>query len=126
MEPGDYSKPHCHYEADAAVVYFLDTGTDTAAAAGNFELIDSRVPFCCPSRPERPTRGIMPAMAGGTMLLFPVEWLHHVEPYHGTRPRLTIAWNISAGPPPGNLADPTQQLPGVVGEYLSNPAAPKL
>ena len=85
METSDYSVPHCHYEADAAVVYSLDPGDfdPSSTSDGRFELIDPRVPFCCPSRPERPTRGIMPELHGGTMIMFPAEWLHHVKPYYG-------------------------------------------
>src|SRR5688500_10062142 len=73
MEGGDFNTPHCHYEADAAVVYFLDAGDENPAAPldGRFQIIDSRIAFCCPSRAERPTRGIMPDMAPGTMILFP-------------------------------------------------------
>jgi hypothetical protein len=116
MERGDYSKPHCHYDADAAVVYSLDIGSENPAAPndGKFELIDPRVPFCCPSRPERPTRGILPAMQPGTMILFPAEWLHYVKPYNGAQPRITIAWNISAGlPPEEKVIDPTKPVAGI-------------
>lgn len=119
MEYNDYSKPHCHYEADAAVVYFLDAGDRDLSAPtdGAFELLDPRVPFCCPSRPERPTRGILPAMEPGTMILFPAEFLHYVKPYSGHRPRITLAWNLSAGlPPAGRAYDPTQVVAGVL-EY---------
>ena len=56
----------------------------------------------------------MPAMVPGTMLLFPAEWLHHVKPYYGQRPRVTIAWNISVGPAPaGQVPDYTQQVAGI-------------
>lgn len=109
IEHGDYSGPHSHYESEWAVVYFLDPGGDPdseAAATGQFELIDPRIPFCCPDGPERPTRGICPSMSAGTLLLFPAPFLHHVRPYFGDRPRITLAWNISAGPPPADLRDP--------------------
>jgi hypothetical protein len=45
-----------------------------------------------------------PAMEPGTMILFPAVFLHHVRPYSGKRPRITIAFNISAGPPPASVA----------------------
>ncbi len=116
MEQGDYSKPHCHYEADGAVVYSLEPGDKVASIPGDgcFELIDSRVPFCCPSRPLRPTRGILPDMSPGTMIYFPAELLHYVKPYSGKRPRVTVAWNISAGPPPATPVDFTKQVEGVL------------
>jgi hypothetical protein len=117
MERGDYSKPHCHYEADGAVVYSLEPGDKNPAVPtdGAFELIDPRVPFCCPSRPLRPTRGILPDMAPGAMIWFPAELLHYVKPYGGARPRVTVAWNISAGPPPATPIDFTKQVAGVLG-----------
>lgn len=115
LERGDYSTPHCHYESDVAVVYSLDPGDATPSADGQLEIIDPRIPFCCPSRLERPTRGIMPVMHGGTMVMFPAEWLHYVKPYFGQRSRLTIAWNISVGLRPAHLPDPTQHVPGIVG-----------
>lgn len=112
MQPGDYSGPHSHYESEAATVYFLDPGDDNPARPldGRFELIDPRIPFCCSTRPECPTRGLNPGMVPGTMILFPATFLHHVRPYTGKRPRITLAINISAGPPPKTY-DPTQQVP---------------
>jgi hypothetical protein len=114
MQHQDYSAPHCHYEAEMAAVYFLDAGDVSPGDStdGAFELIDPRVPFCCPHGPERPIRGLMPAMGQGTMILFPATFLHHVRPYSGHRPRLTIAWNICSGPPPTDrVIDPTKEVP---------------
>jgi hypothetical protein len=114
MRPGDYSTPHAHYDAASAVVYFLDPGeTDPCEPMdGTFEIIDPRVPFCCPGEPERPLRGLTPVARAGLMLLFPAALLHHVRPYQGGRPRITLAWNISPGPPPSDrVIDPTQPVP---------------
>jgi hypothetical protein len=114
MERGEYSAPHAHYAADGSVVYFLDPGERDAVSPddGAFVLMDSRVPFCCSIMPERPTRGLMPEMVPGTMILFPAEFLHFVNPYAGDRPRITLAWNICGGPPPPEgLPDMTQQTP---------------
>lgn len=108
LEHGDYSTPHSHYDADGAVVYFMDHGGDNPSGApdpavdGRFQLLDSRIPFCCPNRPERPTRGIMPEMSPGLMIAFPAELIHFVKPYYGRRPRVTLAWNICAGLPPAD------------------------
>lgn len=119
MTSGDYSTPHCHYDAEAAVVYSLDPGEIDAAQPmnGEFEIIDPRIAFCCPYQAERPIRGLVPKLLPGTMLVFPAEILHHVRPYHGERPRLTLAWNISAGlVPPGRVYDPTQPVPFKMGK----------
>jgi len=119
MEHGDYSGPHSHYESQAAVVYFLDPGESDPARPldGKFELIDPRVPFCCSTRPECPTRGLVPGMEPGTMILFPAVFLHHVTPYPGRRPRITLAINISAGPPP-KVYDPTKPVAYQMGRAM--------
>lgn len=116
LEDRDFSTPHSHYDSEMAVVYYLDPGAEGEGrpAGGEFEIIDPRIPYCCSSAPERPTRGIMPEIAPGMLLVFPAMFLHYVRPYFGKRPRITIAWNISLGPPPADLRDPAQQVPGVV------------
>jgi hypothetical protein len=113
MLTGDYSTPHSHYDTDSAVVYAVDPGEQMPQQSldGEFELIDPRIPGCCPTQPERPIRGLSPQFVPGMMILFPAQFLHHVRPYSGQRPRITLAWNISAGPPPAGVEiDPTRQL----------------
>lgn len=113
MVDGDYSTPHSHYDTQSALLYVLDPGDENPAEPmdGNFEIIDPRIPVCCPYQPERPIRGMSPKLLPGMMILFPAEFLHHVRPYSGRRPRLTMAWNINPGPPPANpQIDPTKQL----------------
>jgi hypothetical protein len=116
VEPGEFSKPHSHYDAETAVVYYLDPGGEGEGkpAGGEFEIIDSRIPFCCPNGPERPTRGILPDLVPGILLVFPAPFLHYVRPYYGRRPRITLAWNISVGPPPPGLRDPAEPVAGIV------------
>ncbi len=117
LEQGDYSTPHTHYDAEAAVVYSLDPGDPCPATptSGMLEIIDPRIEFCCSRRPGYPSRGILPEMTPGTMLLFPAAYLHYVKPYQGVRPRITLAWNLNPGPPPANIADNfEEQVPGVI------------
>lgn len=113
IEQGDFSTPHSHYDSEGAAVYFLEPGVEPGGppAGGEFELIDPRIPACCPNGPERPTRGIMPDLVPGVLLLFPAQFLHYVRPYLGRRQRITLAWNISAGPAPANLRDPAEEVP---------------
>jgi hypothetical protein len=114
MQHGDYSTPHAHYDAQSAVVYTMDPGEidPVETMDGSFEIIDPRIPFCCPYQAERPLRGITPLTRAGMMLLFPAEFIHHVRPYFGRRPRITVAWNICSGPPPTDrVIDPTQTVP---------------
>ena len=101
METGDYSYPHCHYDCTASLVYYLDMGEPDPREklAGRFHFADPRIPFCCSTEAERPTRGLLPDTREGTMILFPGEFVHFVHPYRGRRSRITIAWNILAGPP---------------------------
>lgn len=113
MKSGDYSSPHCHYDAQSALVYALDPGDVRPAEPwnGGFDLQDPRIAACCPYQPARPIRSLSPEFRPGLMILFPAEYLHFVHPYHGNRPRLTIALNISAGPPPTDrVIDPSQSV----------------
>jgi hypothetical protein len=104
---GDYSAPHAHYESQAAVVYFLDLGDEDpdTTLSGNFELMDSRIPWCCTTESDCPTRSLIPTIRPGAMVLFPASFLHFVHPYTGKRPRITLAWNISAGGEPSGHED---------------------
>lgn len=113
MEPGDYSYPHCHYDSQASLVYYLDNGDPDPKEKlnGRFHLADPRIPFCCSTHPERPTRGLLPDTRVGTLIMFPSEFLHFVHPYRGTRPRITLAWNISAGSPPPPEETPASAIP---------------
>jgi hypothetical protein len=99
MEPGDYSYPHCHYDSQASLVYYLDPGENDPREklAGRFHFSDPRIPYCCSTHPERPTRGLIPDTRSGIMLMFPSEFVHFVHPYRGRTPRITMAWNISPG-----------------------------
>lgn len=118
MVQGDYSTPHSHYESEFAVVHALDPGDidPRNPTEGRLGIIDSRIPYCCSSRPERPTRAIIPLMSAGTMLVFPAEFIHHVPVYHGRRPRITLAWNISTGPPPAHgVRDFTKDMTAQIG-----------
>ena len=114
MSHGEYSAPHCHYDAQSAVVYSLDVGDSDPgnSISGSFELQDPRLAACCPYQPQRPLRSLSPGIRPGLMLLFPAECLHFVHPYAGNRPRITVAWNISAGQPPSDqVIDPTKPVP---------------
>jgi hypothetical protein len=77
---------------------------------GSLEIIDVRIPFCCPDHADRPHQGIAPIPRAGMMILFPAMFLHFVHPYTGRRPRITIAWNLSPGPPVEGR-DLTEQMP---------------
>jgi hypothetical protein len=119
MEPTDYSAAHSHYESAGSVIYLVDPGETNPQhpLSGLFEIMDPRIAFCCSQAPERPTRGLIPQMMAGLMLLFPSELLHSVHPYYGTRPRVTLAWNINPGQrPAGARPSMEDQVPGFLGQ----------
>lgn len=51
------------------------------------------------------THPLMPELTAGTMLIWPGNLLHAVSAYAGTKPRITIAWNINDRELPGSLGD---------------------
>jgi len=104
---GDYSMPHSHPRAMASVVYVLDPGDPDPddPLSGQFAVLDPRYRDCCQDQPSYLTNPIMPKFVAGSMLLFPGWLVHGVNPYTGTRPRITLTWNF-AGSAPAGLAPP--------------------
>ena len=108
MHDGEWSTPHSHKRSTASVVFSLDPGDGKAVSEeplnGHLMLSDPRLLQCCPGKPNwvssffRPI-GDMPSM----MLLFPSHITHMVAPYHGTRLRITIAWNLNEKAVPGEV-----------------------
>jgi hypothetical protein len=104
---GDYCMPHSHLRANASIVYMLDPGDGDAEdrMAGRFCFADPRIDACCPDEPGRVTQHLMPNLVPGTMLIFAADYLHSVNPYQGSRPRITMSWNVTL-----------ERLPGRAGE----------
>lgn len=94
---GDYCMPHSHLRATASVVYLLDPGdpVEDDPASGRFYFCDPRIPFCTDYEPGRVTKLLMPDLYPGSLLVFPAEYIHGVNPYGGERPRITLSWNIN-------------------------------
>lgn len=94
----DYCAPHSHTRALSSVLYFLDPGDPPDPddiAGGRFCFADPRMRVCCPEQEGRMTRLLVPDLRPGTMMLFPAEFMHHVNPYLGSRPRITLSWNLA-------------------------------
>ena len=104
---GDYIVPHSHTRSLVSLVYVLDLGDgeDASSYSGRFSFVDPRLPDCCLIEEGRMTNPLMPAMNPGTMLMFPSELVHTVNPYDGERPRITASWNINLEPVPGSPLD---------------------
>ena len=47
----------------------------------------------------------MPDLYPGSLLIFPAELIHAVNPYGGERPRITLSWNINLTRLPGDRAE---------------------
>jgi hypothetical protein len=94
---GDYCMPHSHLRANLSIVYMLDPGDGDPAdtMGGRLCFADPRIEACCPDEPGRVTRHILPDMQPGAMVIFASDYLHNVNPYQGTRPRITLSWNIT-------------------------------
>ncbi len=95
---GDYCAPHSHTRAVSSVLYFLDPGDPPEPddpVAGRFCFGDPRMRVCCPEQEGRMTRHLMPELLPGSMMIFPAEFLHHVNPYQGHKPRITMSWNMT-------------------------------
>ena len=93
---GEYLAGHSHNDCIASVVYMLDPGNgkNENGLNGRFAITDPRVPGCCNVEEGRVTMEVAPDMHEGSMIIFPSELVHHVHPYTGDEPRITIAWNF--------------------------------
>ena len=104
---GEYCLPHSHLRSIASVIYLLDPGDQAAddPTGGRLCFGDPRIPFCCAHESGRMTQLLMPELKPGSLLTFPSEYIHLVNPYNGTRPRITMSWNINLENLPGDRAD---------------------
>jgi hypothetical protein len=100
---GDYCMPHSHVRGTASVVYMLEAGDEDPddPHAGRLCIVDPRIPACCGEQRACMTTPFLPSMTPGTMLIFPSQTVHCVNPYTGSRPRITLSWNINAHAVPG-------------------------
>ena len=97
---GEYSMPHTHPDSTASIVYSLEVGDPNPADPldGQLAFVDARYNACCRDNPEFMTTPFMPKMPPGTMIIFPSTLVHCVNPYGGTRPRITFAWDLNEQP----------------------------
>jgi hypothetical protein len=101
---GDYVLPHSHIRSTASLVYCVDEG-DVApddSASGCFSVIDPRVRACCKLESDRMTNPLYPPLRTGSMIIFRSHVVHAVDPYSGTRPRITLSWNMNPTALPGS------------------------
>jgi hypothetical protein len=101
---GDYCMPHSHLRSTASLIYLLEPGevADDDVLGGRLCFCDPRIPFCCAHEPGRMTQLFTPEIRAGSLLVFPSEYIHAVNPYGGTRPRISMSWNINLEKLPGD------------------------
>lgn len=104
---GDYVLPHSHIRALAGVVYMLAPGEADPGDgdSGLFTIVDPRYGPCCEMERGRMTNPVRLNLQPGTMIIFPGQLVHCVNPYGGSAPRITMSWNINREPQPGSMLD---------------------
>jgi hypothetical protein len=101
---GEYCMPHSHERSAASIVYCVETGDDDPddPLAGRFVFVDPRIAACCLKKPGYMTTPFLPEWVAGTMIIFPSQLVHSVNPYMGETPRITMSWNINKHSLPGS------------------------
>jgi len=104
---GDYCMPHSHLRSVASVVYFLSLGDEDPdhPMSGRFCIGDPRLRACCQMEEGRMTHTMTPEIRPGTMIIFPSQVVHFVNPYTGRAPRISLAWNLTLSPLTGAAGD---------------------
>ena len=99
--------PHSHRRTTASLAYTLDAGDPDpdCELSGKFSFVDPRLEICCQLEKGHMTNPYHPEMPAGTLMIFPGQVLHCVSAYAGTRPRITLAWNINRTELEGSIAD---------------------
>jgi len=95
---GGYNRVHDHFGYIWSRVYYVDVGEPAPdrTLSGVLEFIDPRAAVTWPYVPGQPFRHLIRVNPeAGMMVMFPSWLLHHVHPYMGARPRISIAFNAS-------------------------------
>ena len=103
---GDYIMPHSHVRTLASVVYGVTPGDpdlEKDPDSGALAIVDPRYGPCCQVERGRLSNPQRFKMHAGTMVIFPGDMVHCVNPYNGGSPRISIAWNMNRRPQPGSL-----------------------
>ena len=98
---------HSHRRATASLVYCLQEGDEDPDChlSGRFSIIDPRLDICCRMERGHMTNPFYPDLLAGSMLIFPGKVLHAVSAYAGSKPRITLSWNINPIALEGSLKD---------------------
>ena len=110
-ESGSFNMAHVHGGSFWSCVYYVKTGE---GGGGQLVLHDPRMPGLTMHAPDYRFEGVGAEVAAsitpkpGLMVLFPAWLSHHVEPFQGAGPRISVAMNIRAvqPAPPDQAAHP--------------------
>lgn len=86
---GGHQDPHLHPAGRISGVLYLDAGN---SARGDGDLVFGHAPRDIDTAGE--PHAHRHVARSGDMLLFPSWFLHHTTPYHGTRPRISLAFDL--------------------------------
>jgi uncharacterized protein (TIGR02466 family) len=99
---GNFNMPHLHGATYWSCVYYVSVGE---GEGGELVLHDPRMPGLRMHAPHYRFKDVGAEVAvnieakPGLMILFPGWLSHHVEPWHGTGTRISVAMNIRAVAP---------------------------
>jgi uncharacterized protein (TIGR02466 family) len=100
MTDGDHTIVHEHGDAHWSSTYYVDAGDadlERTPDSGAFAVLDPRRGGrALPGIDPGPTFTIRPRT--GMLVVFPGWLQHYVHPYRGTRPRISIACNLTMSP----------------------------
>lgn len=100
MKSGHYSVPHHHGDAHWACIFYVDVGeppADPTTPTGMLSFLDPRGPLKGDDPLElfETRQDLRPK--DGLLVFFPGWLQHHVHPYVGSRPRISISCNLVVG-----------------------------
>jgi uncharacterized protein (TIGR02466 family) len=93
---GNYARPHVHPNSNLSCVYYVDAGDAADAPSGVIEFLDPRNrPGMFASEGTVSFDAYKVTPQNGMLLMFPAWLYHYVHPYQGTRPRISVAFNVT-------------------------------
>ena len=91
---------HSHKRSIASIDFALENGYEDDATNdvlnGQLSFPHPRMPRCRPGKLGYVSAHVIVRREPlGRMIIFPSHYTHQVTPYHGRRPRISIAWNLN-------------------------------
>lgn len=108
VNPGDYLVPHDHADAHLSGVYYVDAGDadqELHPESGLLAFMDPRGGLATVPGMELFPSTFTVEPFTGVVVMFPSFLTHYVHPYRGTRPRVSVSFNIRAEPIPPTPLD---------------------